>query len=154
MTDCNDLKVFELFSGFGEKQLKQLADITSKKTFKINTYVYKQGDRAKEMFLVSRGLVSVLGIKAEDELAVAFEARERGDLFGAACFMKAQRYTSTAVCLEETELYAIDSDKLYELCENDSELGYRLMKKVAQLYFDRYETAKKELGIPVAMDRR
>jgi len=43
----------------------------------------------------------------------------------------------------------IDADKLLELCEINFELGYRLMKKVAQLYFSRYETAKRELGVPV-----
>lgn len=148
--ECRELEVFELFKGFAEKQLKQLVNITRKKSFRMNTHVYEEGDRAKEMFLVSRGLISIRAIKAGDELAVAFEARERGDLFGAACFMKAEQYTSTAVCLEETEVYAIDSDRLYELCEKDSELGYRLMKKVARLYFDRYETAKRELGMPIA----
>jgi len=148
MVEPKDLKALELFSVLSE--LEELAKITNRKTYKANSYVYKQGDRAKEMFAVNRGLVSLRGIKSGDELTIAFEVRERGDLFGAAWFMQSEKYTLHAVCLEETEVFAIHAAKLYELCETDSELGYRLMKKVAQLYFDRYEAAKKELGIPMA----
>jgi hypothetical protein len=64
--------------------------------------------------------------------------------------MKDQIYTLTAVCLEDTELLVIDAGRLSKVCELDFELGYRLMKKVAQLYFDRFEVAKRELGVPVA----
>jgi CRP-like cAMP-binding protein len=71
--------------------------------------------------------------------------RERGELFGAACFMKPQQYTLTGVCLEDSEVLAIDADKLYDLCEADAEVGFKLMKKVAMLYFERYKNAKRQL---------
>lgn len=40
---------------------------------------------------------------------------------------------------------AIDADKLSDLCEKDPVVGYKLMVKIAQVYFERYKTAKRDL---------
>ncbi|MEJ2233004.1 MAG: hypothetical protein P8X67_03680, partial [Syntrophobacterales bacterium] len=51
----------------------------------------------------------------------------------------------TAVCQEDTEVMAIDADKLFELTEKDPAVGYQLMLKISQIYFERYKTAKRSL---------
>ncbi len=40
--------------------------------------------------------------------------------------------------MEDTEVMAVDADRLAELCENDSAVGYNLMLKIDQIYFERY----------------
>jgi hypothetical protein len=40
---------------------------------------------------------------------------------------------------------AIDADKLEELCKDDPELGYKFMKEVAQINFERYKVAKRQI---------
>jgi len=89
--------------------------------------------------------VSLRRIEPGDKVGIAFETREPGTLFGAASFMQPQEYTLTAVCLQDTEVLAVDADKLFKLCDKDPLLGYRLMLKIAQIYFERYKTAKKNL---------
>jgi CRP/FNR family transcriptional regulator, cyclic AMP receptor protein len=145
MVDVSELKKLEIFSIFSDKQLDQLAKMTDKKKFKANSHVYEHGERAKYLFVVTKGLVSLRELKPGDTVGIAFEMRERGELFGAACFMKPQQYTLTGVCMEESEVLAIDADKLYDLCEADAEVGFKLMKKVAMLYFERYKNAKRQL---------
>lgn len=145
MVDVNDLKKAEVFSVFSDKQLKELAQITETKKFKVQSHVYEHGDRAKYLFVVVKGLVSLRELKPGDQVGIGFEMRERGEIFGAACFMRPQNYTLTAVCLEDTELMAMDADKLFDLCQKDTELGYKFMTKVAQLYFERYKVAKRQL---------
>jgi len=95
--------------------------------------------------VVSKGLVSLRRFEPGDEVGIAFETREPGTLFGAASFMEPQEYTLTAVCMEDTEVMAIDADKLTELCKKDPAVGYELMLKIAQIYFERYKTAKRNL---------
>jgi len=145
MVDVSELKRFEVFSVFSDQQLDQLAKIAEKKIFKIYSHVYEHGERAKYLFVVSKGLVSLRELKPGDQVGIAFEMRERGELFGAACFMRPQQYTLTGVCLEDSEVLAIDADKLFDLCEADAEVGYKLMKKIAGLYFERYKAAKRQL---------
>jgi CRP-like cAMP-binding protein len=48
-------------------------------------------------------------------------------------------------CIEDSEVMAIDADKLSDLCEKDPVVGYKLMVKIAQVYFERYKTAKRDL---------
>ena len=145
MVQAAELKKFDFFAVFSEQQVEKVAGITEKKSYKANERIYEHGDRAKDMFVVTKGLVSLRELKPGDQVGIAFEMRERGELFGAACFMRPQNYTLTAVCMEDSEVLAINADRLFEFCENDPALGYKLMTKIAQLYFDRYRNAKRQL---------
>jgi CRP-like cAMP-binding protein len=136
------VKVFDLLS---DEQLEEIAEITEKKSYQMHDHIYQRGNPAKQLFVVSKGLVSLRRIDPGDDIGIAFETREPGGLFGAASFMEPQEYTLTAVCLEDTEVMAIDADKLFKLCEKDPALGYQLMLKIAQIYFERYKTAKRSL---------
>lgn len=145
MVEVGDLKRLEVFGVLSESQLGQLAKITEKKSYKSKDHIYEHGDRAKYMFIVTKGLVSLRQLMPGDEVGIVFEMRERGELFGAACVMKPQQYTLTAVAMEDTDLLAVDADKLLDLCEEDPYLGFKLMMKIAQLYFERYKTCKRQL---------
>ena len=145
MVEVGDIKKFELFGVLSEKQLEKIAKITEKKSFKKGAHIYEKGDRAKEMHVVLKGLVSLREINPGDEVGIGFESRERGEFFGAACFMKPQEYTLTAVCMENSEVLAVNAEKLFDLCQQDPGIGYQLMTKVAQIYFERYKVAKRQI---------
>ncbi len=145
MVEVSNLKGLGLFSVFSEAHLEELAKITEKKTYKRREHVYERGNPARHLFVVSKGLVSLRRFEPGDEVGIAFETREPGTLFGAASFMKPQEYTLTAVCIEDSEVMAIDADKLAELCKKEAAVGYELMLKIAQIYFERYKTAKRNL---------
>ena len=145
MVAVSDINQLELFNLFSEEQLEKLATITDKQSFNKGSHIYQQGDRANELFYVLKGLVSLREINPGDEVGIGFESRERGEFFGTACLMKPQEYTLTAVCLEDSEVMAVNAEKLFELCKQDPDLGYKFMQKVAQIYFERYKVAKRQI---------
>ena len=145
MVDINDLKKIDTFRLFTENQLAEIGKITEKQTFKKGAQIYKEGERANHIFLVTKGLVSMRKIAPGDTIGISFESREKGDLFGTACFMKPQEYTLNAVCLEDSEVMAIDADKLFDLFQQHPEIGYKFMKEVAKIYFERYKMAKRQI---------
>ena len=145
MAEINDLKKFDTFSLFSEDQLAEIGKITEKKTFEKGAQIYQEGDRANHIFLVNKGLVSMRKIAPGDTIGISFESREKGDLFGTACFMKPQEYTLNSVCLEDSEVMVIDADKLFELFQKYPEIGYKFMKEVAKIYFERYKIAKRQI---------
>ena len=145
MVEAYKVAYMKLFDLLSDEQLEEVAKITEKKSYKIHDHIYERGNAAKHLFVVKKGLVSLRRIDPGDEVGIAFETRESGELFGAASFMKPQEYTLTAVCQEDTEVMAIDADKLFELAEKDPAVGYQLMLKIAQIYFERYKTAKRSL---------
>ena len=57
--------------------------------------------------------------------------------------------------MEDTEVMAVDADRLAELCKNDSAVGYNLMLKIAQIYFERYKMdSKQELVLTYTLPPR
>lgn len=145
MVTVNELKHLKIFGGFSDEEVADLADITEKMAYNNQEIIYKHGDEARYLFVIASGTVSLNLLKPGDKVGVAFEERRRGEMFGVAIFMEPPNYTLTALCLEDTEVLAIDADGLKDLCGRRAEIGYKLMKKVAQIYLDRYKHAKIKL---------
>ena len=141
MVEVNDINKLEIFNIFSEKQLEELSKITEKRTFEKGALIYQRGYRADRIYLVTKGLVGLDKLKPGEKIGISFEHREKGDLFGTACFLELQKYSLTAVCLQDSEVISIDADKFFELCQSDPELGYKFLKKVVQIYFERYQAA-------------
>jgi CRP/FNR family transcriptional regulator, cyclic AMP receptor protein len=145
MTKVDDFNKFDFFNAFSKDQLAGLAKVTETKTFKKGSEIYKEGDRANNIFIVTKGWVSLRKVDPERDLGIAFENREKGELFGTACFMKPQEYTLNAVCMEDSEVMAIDADKLFDLFQKDYQIGYLFLREIAKVYFERYKSVKRQL---------
>jgi CRP-like cAMP-binding protein len=145
MAEINDFKKFEIFKVFSENQLAELSKITENKTFEKGAQIYKEDDRANRFYVVVDGLVTLNKIDPGEQIGISFEKRERGGLFGAACFMEPQKYTLNALCMKDSEVISIDADKLFELFQKDPDMGYKFMKEVAKIYFERYKVAKRQI---------
>ena len=145
MTKVDEFNKFDFFNAFSEKQLAELAKVTEKKTFKKGSQIYKEGDRANHIFIVSKGWVKLRKIDSEKDIDISFENRGKGELFGAACFMKPQEYTLNAFCMEDSEVIAMNADDLFDLFHKDYQIGYLFLKEIAKVYFERYKSVKKQL---------
>jgi CRP/FNR family cyclic AMP-dependent transcriptional regulator len=145
MTKPDDFNKFDFFNAFSKDQLAVLAKVTDKKSFAKGTEIYKEGDRANNIYLVTKGWVSLRKVDPEKDIGISFENRGRGELFGTACFMKPQEYTLNAVCMEDSEVLAMDADKLFDLFQKDYQIGYLFLKEIAKVYFERYKSVKKQL---------
>jgi len=145
MTKVDDFNKFDFFNSFSEKQLAELAKATEKKTYKKGSEIYKEGERANHIFLVSKGWVSLRKISPERDIGISFENRGKGELFGTACFMKPQEYTLNAISMEDSEVLTMDADKLFDLFQKDYQIGYLFLKEIAKVYFERYKSVKKQL---------
>ena len=145
MLKTDELKRIKTFKTFTEKQLEELSKITEKKTFKTSHQIYRSGTPAKNIFVIAEGLVNLREWNPEDKFSIGFETLDEGHLFGCGSLMDSKNYTLNAICLEDTEVVAIKADRLFELNERDSDLGHKIIKEIAQTYFQRYLTAKRQL---------
>jgi len=145
MAEIDDFKKFEIFNVFSENQLAELSKITENKSFEKGDQIYREDDRANRFYLVVDGQISLNKIDPGEQIGISFEKRERGGLFGAACFMAPRKYTLNALCLKDSEVMSIDADKLFERFQTDPDMGYKFMKEVAKIYFDRYKVAKRQI---------
>jgi len=145
MVQVDEIKQLEFFNVFSQEQLEELSKITEKRNYEKGALVYQRGYRADHIYVVIKGSISLNRIEPGEKIGISFEKREQGELFGTACFMDPQEYTLTAVCMADSEVMVLDTNKLLEICERDPELGYKFVKEVAQIYFERYKVAKRQV---------
>ncbi len=145
MVEVDEIKQLEFFNVFSQEQLEEISKITEKRNYEKGALVYQRGYRADHIYVVIKGLISLNRLEPGEKIGISFEKREQGELFGTACFMEPQEYTLTAVCMADSEVMVLDTDNLLEICERDPELGYKFLKEVAQIYFERYKTAKRQV---------
>ena len=145
MVEVDEIKQLEFFNVFSQEQLEELSKITEKGIYEKGALVYQRGYRADRIYVVTKGLISLNRLDPGEKIGITFEKREQGEFFGTACFMEPQEYTLTAVCMADSEIIVVDADKLIEICKRDPEMGYKFLKEVAQIYFERYKAAKRQV---------
>jgi len=145
MEELADLRQHEVFGVFPNIQLLKLGEITKKRVYRENEPVYKRGDSARHLFLVRKGLVSLQDTEPGGLEGISIETCGPGQVFGVASLMKPLEYSLTAVCLEDSEVLAIEAKPLLRLCEEEPGLSNWFMMTIAHLYFSRYDHYRKPL---------
>ena len=69
-----------------------------------------------------------------------------GELLMWSTLVKPYRSTAVSTTRQETEAITIDGEKLRSLCEEDHELGYRMLISLTQLLAARLEGARVQLA--------
>jgi CRP-like cAMP-binding protein len=64
----------------------------------------------------------------------------KGEFFGIAPFLDAERYTTSALCTKTSKVLFIEARPLIELLSNHPLIGLKMMSVVARAYFDRYQS--------------
>jgi signal-transduction protein with cAMP-binding, CBS, and nucleotidyltransferase domain len=145
MVDVSELRKFKSFGELTEDQLAELAEACDKRQYEKQSFVYRKGDRATQMFGLSKGLVSLRDIQPGDLVGISYEICEPGQLFGGSALVWSEMHSLAALCLEDSEVVAIEGNKMLAFCKRDPEFGYNLMLTVARRYFNRYQQAKQQL---------
>ncbi len=96
------------------------------------TKLFQEGSFEDEVFIVCSGHVRLsMNVPGQDD--VTFLTAGPGDLVGWSGLISDGRMTATATTVEETVLIGISGRRVQQLCEIEPELGYVLMRRVAQI---------------------
>lgn len=98
--------------------------------------LFQEGEVEDEVFVVSAGSVQ-LSMNVPQRGDVALLTAGPGDLVGWSGFIADGRMTATATIVEDATLIAISGQRLRDLCGCDPDLGYVLMKRIAQVLSQR-----------------
>jgi CRP-like cAMP-binding protein len=91
------------------------------------------------------GLVYLQLPVSPDDTRFAISKIEKGELFGISSLLKSERYTSTALCHEDTKVLSIEAKPFRDLLQLNCPAGMDIMNKVAYIYFTRYLDVIKKL---------
>ena len=142
MGSIGELKKVGLFESLSDDQLKAIDRLGQEKSFGQGKEIFKQGQKAKTLYVLLDGEVT-LRIKAEEEIDLMAETlRETGSVFGTGSLMSPYISNLTARCVKSAKALAIDSAGFQEILKRDPLMGFEVMTRLAQLYFNRLNTTR------------
>lgn len=126
------MKRSELFRGLDDNQLQQLTTICIERTYNANETIFDEGDEGDGFYIVGSGQVSV---QQHDKKGVSHAAvyLGEGQSFGEMALIDAaKRSAGIVAATDSTSLYYINTDDFIELCKSNTDIGYIMMRNIAQ----------------------
>ncbi len=126
----NLLKRVQLFANLQTEELEQLAAICQEKSAAAGENIISQNTTGNEMYVVAQGAVEVYiqGLNDARSLVVLGKGQVIGEM---ALIDQGYRSASVRATREGAELYLIESDAFYQLCEENNHIGFIVMRNLA-----------------------
>ncbi|MEW6731355.1 MAG: cyclic nucleotide-binding domain-containing protein [Acidobacteriota bacterium] len=112
--------------------------------FKAGDYLFREGEQADKFYLIREGRVS-LDIYSPNAGPITIQTLGNGEVLGWSWLVPPYRWYFDAQAVEATRAFELDGKCLREKCEANSNLGYELMKRFAQIIAQRLQATRMQL---------
>ncbi|HSL25649.1 MAG TPA: cyclic nucleotide-binding domain-containing protein [Acidimicrobiia bacterium] len=138
------LRTHPFFKDLDPGYLELVAGCGKNMVFETGDYLCREGDPADLFFIVRRGRVAIeVHLPARGSLVI--DTAGEADVVGASWLFPPYRWQFDARALEPVGVVALDGACLRDKCEEDTRLGYQLMKRFAEILVERLESARLRL---------
>lgn len=139
------IKSIPWFLDLSPESIQTLISVAEERTFETDDVLFTEGEQHHYLYIVLDGKVQLTSYVPGQGSVPMFTA-ESLDVIGWSSLTPVVRQkTSTARVLEPTRLLAINAETLMELCEKDCELGFVIMRRLANVVASRYLTQRLSL---------
>jgi CRP/FNR family cyclic AMP-dependent transcriptional regulator len=133
------LEQIEIFADLNKEQLQRISGLCSERYYEQGDIVFHEYTKSDELYVILEGAVEIqvdpqtLGIAPEKSPGpTAIATLRRGQSFGEIALVDEGIRSASARCAAPaTRLLAIPRDGLIQLCRDDCEMGYALMRNLA-----------------------
>jgi CRP/FNR family cyclic AMP-dependent transcriptional regulator len=132
------------FRGLAPDQLQQLAQCASPATFTAGQCIFHEGTAADQFYILTHGQVA-LQIAVPGRGSITIQTLGTHDVLGWSWLYPPYRWHFDACTLTLVRAIAFDAQALRRMCEEDHDLGYELVKRFAQVMFDRLQATRLQL---------
>lgn len=112
--------------------------------FKEGEVIQREGESADKFYLVREGKVAI-EINATSHQSITIQTVQSGDILGWSWLIPPHRYRFTTRAVEDVRAIALDGKCLRTKCEDNHDLGYELIKRLAAIFTQRLEETRKQL---------
>ena len=117
-------------AGLSDDDQQKLAEVSRVQEYPVGTVIFTEGSTPADLYLLRSGRVELcMTVPARGCLPIL--TLEAGDLVGWSVVIGRGEMTATATAVDDTQVIAISADKLRELCDQDHDIGYQIMHRVA-----------------------
>ena len=132
------------FKGLNARQLQLLADSAMEMRFEPGESIFQEGSPANRFFLILEGKV-VLESELEQRGTIPIQTLGPGDDLGWSWLFPPYSLHYGARALERTRTIFFYGTRLREQCYQDRELGYELMKRIAEVVIQQLQATQLRL---------
>jgi CRP/FNR family transcriptional regulator, cyclic AMP receptor protein len=129
------------FAGMSDEHLDYLASCASSMRYGIQQRLFKYDTDADKFYIVREGKVAV-EIPAVADEPLRLQTLGNGGVLGWSWLIPPYRWLFDARALAPSDIIVMDGARLRDECENNSELGYQLMKRFAVLMAERLNASR------------
>jgi CRP-like cAMP-binding protein len=132
------------FKGLNYQQLQLLAVSALEMQFETGAMIFAEGSPANRFFLILTGRV-VLSSEMEDRNEIPVQTLGPGDDLGWSWLFPPYSMHFTARALEPTTAIFFYGTRLRQQCEEDHELGYQIMGRIAEVATESLRSTQRRL---------
>jgi len=132
------------FEGLDQAFLSPIVPIASNVRFEAGTYIFKEGDQANAFYLIRDGKVA-LEIFAPEHKPIIIDTLEGGDTLGWSWLLSPFLWKFSAHARTGVRAVALDATALRAKCEENRNLGYEVLNRLAQIIERRLEATRFQL---------
>ncbi len=133
------LEQIEIFADLDNERLRRISAICTERLYEPGDVIFHENTQSDELFVILQGEVEIqvdpkmLGVSADESPGPTTVATLRRDQsFGEIALVdKGLRSASARCAAPGTHVLAIQRDDLIELCHQDFEMGYLVMRNMA-----------------------
>ncbi|MFH0991759.1 MAG: cyclic nucleotide-binding domain-containing protein [bacterium] len=133
------------FGALSPRELKEVAAIVHKREYQSGEHVFFQNDPGLGMYIIRSGEVSITISEKEGEQKELALLRE-GDFFGELALLDESPRSATAICKTNCSLIGFFRPDLFELIEKETDLGVKIILKLAEIVAERLRKTDIELS--------
>lgn len=126
------------FAPFPPEQVEAISRFTTPATLRKGDVVHQMGQKANHVFLLQEGRVDLRLQSRRRDPGLLISRLSPGELFGIAPLLGSDRYTTQAVCTDDSTILFIEAKPLVELLQANPQISCLILRGVARSYFTRY----------------
>lgn len=144
MSTVESLRQIELLSDLSDATLQQLASMSRDVEYAATQTLFRQGDKAEDVFFIVSGKVAV-AICSSKFACRKIGTVSKGGLVGWSALLNRSQMSAAAQATEAVRAIACNGEQLRELCQQSPELGFKVMSSVSSLLADRLSATRMQL---------
>ncbi|MGM0530234.1 MAG: Crp/Fnr family transcriptional regulator [Bacteroidota bacterium] len=128
--DIQVIDKMSVFRALTDEQKDRLKEKSTLAHYKKNEIIYKEGDKPTGLLFLSKGKVKIYKEGVGGREQIVRMARPNGFIGFRALFAK-QNYLATAEAIEESEIYTIAKQTLFDTLKENGEFGLKIIEYLA-----------------------
>ena len=133
-----------IFKDLNEKYMDLLKPLFEPFACNAGVTVLQQGTPADYLYLVINGKVE-MSYKPYDGVIITISHVEKEGLFGWSAVVGSEKYTSSAIAIENLEAWRIRGSALRKLCVEHPEAGKEILERLASSVSSRWHDAHSQV---------